>query len=477
MFGTYLLRELANRRKQTTIIAIGMALAIALVVVLNAVSAGVREAQSRVLESIYGVGTDLTVTGTFEPGEGGTGPQTFTFGRDDGETAEGTTELSQSRLVTARGSVAMDASTIETVASVDGVASAAGTLSLENMTFSGAMPAASDDGEVTQDMVAPAVPGTGGADGAGGSEFGVDTFSVEGVDSVEVGPLSATELVDGRMLEDSDAGAPVAVLDQTYASSEDLAVGDTVTIAGEEFEVVGIVASATADAATASDAYIPLDVAQELADLDDQVTTVYVQADSASSVDAVSTALESELPDATVSTQADLASNVSGSLSTASTLIANLGAWLSLLVLAAAFLLAILFTISGVTRRTREFGTLKAIGWSNGRIVRQVAGESLVQGLLGGALGIALGFAAVLAINLAAPSLTAGESPLGGLVGPSGPMTETAAETTVTLSASVTPIVLLLAVGLAVLGGLLAGAFGGWRAARLRPAEALRSVA
>jgi ABC-type lipoprotein release transport system permease subunit len=31
-------------------------------------------------------------------------------------------------------------------------------------------------------------------------------------------------------------------------------------------------------------------------------------------------------------------------------------------------------------------------------------------------------------------------------------------------------------VGLAVAGGLLAGAFGGWRAARLRPADALRRL-
>ena len=31
-------------------------------------------------------------------------------------------------------------------------------------------------------------------------------------------------------------------------------------------------------------------------------------------------------------------------------------------------------------------------------------------------------------------------------------------------------------VGLAIAGGLIAGAFGGWRAARLSPAEALRSV-
>jgi putative ABC transport system permease protein len=34
----------------------------------------------------------------------------------------------------------------------------------------------------------------------------------------------------------------------------------------------------------------------------------------------------------------------------------------------------------------------------------------------------------------------------------------------------------LLAIGLAIAGGLLAGAAGGWRAARLRPAEALRSA-
>ena len=53
--------------------------------------------------------------------------------------------------------------------------------------------------------------------------------------------------------------------------------------------------------------------------------------------------------------------------------------------MAAAFLIAFLFTILGVTRRTREFGTLKAIGWSNRRVVGQVAGESIEQGMIGGA--------------------------------------------------------------------------------------------
>jgi hypothetical protein len=46
----------------------------------------------------------------------------------------------------------------------------------------------------------------------------------------------------------------------------------------------------------------------------------------------------------------------------------------------------------------------------------------------------------------------------------------------VTLGAPVDATLILAAIGLAVLGGLFAGAVGGGRAARLRPAEALRSV-
>jgi len=47
---------------------------------------------------------------------------------------------------------------------------------------------------------------------------------------------------------------------------------------------------------------------------------------------------------------------------------------------------------------------------------------------------------------------------------------------TVQLGAPVSAQLALVAAGLAVAGGLLAGAFGGWRAARLRPADALRRV-
>ena len=71
MFFTYLRRELAGRRRQTAIVAIGMALAIALVMIVNSVASGVRDAQASVLESVYGVGTDLTVSQDPAPPEEG----------------------------------------------------------------------------------------------------------------------------------------------------------------------------------------------------------------------------------------------------------------------------------------------------------------------------------------------------------------------------------------------------------------------
>lgn len=494
MFFTYLRRELNGRRKQTAIIASGMALAIALVIIVNSVAAGVKSAQANVLESVYGVGTDISVTQTPTPPTDGERPGKFEFGSGDGTTADGTTSLSTSRLTSGPGAATMDASALTTVQGIKNVKAAAGTLSLTNMTFSGELP------DMSQTQTAPGAgqaPPSGGADGAGGSAFDVNSFTVLGLNPAgdAVGPLSAVGLTDGRGLEASDAGQANAVLDATYATTSELAVGDTIDVGGTTFTIVGIVSSTSGDAATAANVYIPLDLAQSISGQTGMISNIYVQAESATDISSVQAAIEKALPDTTVSTQADLASSVSGSLATASTLLSNLGLWLSIAVLAAAFLIAILFTISGVTRRTREFGTLKAIGWSNKRIVGQVAGESVVQGLIGGLIGAVVGLAGVIVINVIAPTLSGGASSGGfggGMAGPAmqagagnaqqgggfggPPGMQTQSLTEVTLNAPVSVDIILIAIALSIAGGLIAGALGGWRAARLSPAEALRSV-
>ncbi|WP_396659134.1 ABC transporter permease [Microbacterium oxydans] len=485
MYGTYLRRELAGRRKQTLIVAIGLAIAIALVIVVNALTAGVRDAQAQALASVYGVGTDLTVTGAAaEPGQG-EGPR-FDFDADAGESDGETTTLAQSTLRTDFLRGTLDSSVLDTVAATDGVSAASGALSLTNSTFSGEVPSG---GFAPQDGEQPAAPEEGqtppdGAAGGGGS-FGVDSFSVLGIDpaATAVGPMASATVTDGRGLDADDAEALVAMVDSTYASTNGITVGDTIDVAGSDVEVVGILGSTSDSADTAANVYLPLRTAQTLAGVDDVISTVYVQADSAASIDAVQSALAEELPDATVTSQSELASTVSGSLSSATALITNLGTWLSVIVLAVALLLSVLLTLSGVGRRTREFGTLKAIGWSNGRVVRQVAGESMVQGLIGGAAGLVLGVIGIVLINVLRPTVAAsggsqaGPGGMGG--GPTGGGAVFQGQQTadIVLQAPFTPGVLLAAVGLAVLGGVVAGAFGGWRAARLRPAEALRSVA
>lgn len=483
MYWTYLRRELAGRKKQTIIVAVGLAVAIALVIVVNALSAGVRDAQAQALESVYGVGTDLTVTGAAaEPGEGG--GQRFEFDSEAGETTDGTTSVSQSRLTADFMRGTLDASTVESVGSLDGVAAASGALSLTNITFSGEMP---DRSQMQQGGPGESgEPPAGGPDGAGGSAFDLDSFTVLGIDpdDTAAGPLSAVEVSEGRALAAGDAGELVAVVDASYATTNEISVGDTIDVGGSEVEVVGLIASTSSGADTAANVYIPLDVAQSLAGLDDVVSTVYVQATSANQIDAVQAEIEDSVAGATVSSQSDLASTVSSSLASASSLITNLGTWLSILVLAVALALAVLFTISGVTRRTREFGTLKAIGWSNGRVVAQVAGESVIQGLIGGAIGLAVGLAGIWIINLISPTISStaastgqagpgqGGGPMGGGFG--GMAQQAAAD--VVLHAPITLWVVAAAVGIAIAGGLIAGAFGGWRAARLSPAEALRSV-
>jgi putative ABC transport system permease protein len=111
--------------------------------------------------------------------------------------------------------------------------------------------------------------------------------------------------------------------------------------------------------------------------------------------------------------------------------------------------------------------------------VRQITGESLVQGALGGALGAAIGIGGAALVTAFAPTLkatvaNAAQQSLGPIAFGQGQVAS--GSQTVTLSAPVDAGLILLAVALALAGGLIAGAVGGGRAARLRPADALRSI-
>ncbi|MFI0807628.1 ABC transporter permease [Streptomyces echinatus] len=481
MFFTYLRRELRRRRKAALVVASGLALGIALVIVVDSVSNGMGKAQDKVLQSLYGLGTDMTVTKAASASTGDAQRPRFQFdarGDDDGS------EQSSDRVMV-RGFTTLASSTVTEVAGQQGVSAAAGGLSLDVVKVSGQF----TRGRFQQN-------GGAGAGGfqrgggeqpqgevqGGGADFGINQYTVYGTDvsRTGLGPLTSSEITSGRTFKATETDAEVAVADSAYAKEKKYKVGSAVTVKGTTYKVIGI---ATADSGdSAADLYIPLKQAQTLAGQKNKITTIYVKATDSQRIDSVKSAIQKNVPGTTVTTSADLAKTVSGSLSTASSLATRVGTWLSVAVLVAAFLVAGLLTSSAVSRRVREFGTLKALGWKSGRVTRQVVGEAVVNGLVGGALGIALGLAGAYAVTAVSPGLQAqlgtgtGGGGFGGGGPGGGPGRRTAQTLEVALTAPVSVTTVVLAVGLAVAGGLIAGAFGGWRASRLRPADALRRV-
>ncbi|MGW1225678.1 ABC transporter permease [Streptomyces sp. NPDC002530] len=486
MFFTYLRRELRRRRKAALVVASGLALGIALVIIVSSVSSGMSKAQDKVLESLYGLGTDMTVTkAAAAPGSGGTDRPRFQFDAKDGD--DDTTQSTDRVMV--QGFQSLAASTVDRVGEQKGVADAVGGLSLTVMKVDGQFKRGEfkqREGGASQGGGPGGFGGSGQPQGevqGGGASFDVNSYTVYGTDVTrqDLGPLTSSKITAGRTFTTAETDAKVAVVDSAYAKEKSLAVGKSLTIHGTTFSVIGVSTADSGDAA--ANVYVPLRQAQTLADAKDKVTTVYVKATDSQKIDSVKSAIQKNISGTTVTTSADLADTVSGSLSTASDLAAGVGKWLSLAVLAAAFLVAGLLTSSAVSRRVREFGTLKALGWKSGRVTRQVVGEALVNGLIGGVLGIAVGLAGAYAVTAVSPTLTAelGSSgggmrgPMGGGMG--GPGRQSASKALdIALTAPVSLSVILTAVGLAVAGGLIAGAFGGWRASRLRPADALRRV-
>jgi ABC-type lipoprotein release transport system permease subunit len=303
-------------------------------------------------------------------------------------------------------------------------------------------------------------------------------MSVSGVDvrKPDLATMTPDQITNGRYLAETPKRARgEAVVDLGFARQNDIGVGDETKVAGEEFEVVGLASSPLGG--DASNAYVELGRLQELSDREGRVNGIQVRADSSDAVVGLAEEIAGELPGADVVTAAELADRVGGSLDDADDLSSRLGTALVIVAILAAFLIATLLTLSSVQKRIREIGTLKALGWRQRLVVRQVAGESLVQGALGGLAGAAIGIAGAAIIDAIGPTLEASvEEQSGAGFGPFGQGDVTAGSTDVVLGAPVDAALLVLAIGLAIVGGLLAGAAGGLRAARLRPAEALRSA-
>lgn len=136
-----------------------------------------------------------------------------------------------------------------------------------------------------------------------------------------------------------------------------------------------------------------------------------------------------------------------------SVILGVLGTFLATIMGIAAVFTATSTMLAALAARTREIGILKAIGFRPFPIFLSFLFEATLLGLIGGLLGCLLTL------------------PLSGI---ETGTTNFQTFTEVAFAFRVTPNVLLTAVAFSLILGLLGGAWPAWRAARMKPTEAMR---
>jgi putative ABC transport system permease protein len=234
------------------------------------------------------------------------------------------------------------------------------------------------------------------------------TGSVPGTDQGrETFKLSYTE---GRARTAADEGSHVVTLGSDIARKFDKHVGDTISLKGVEFTVIGVMApTLTAPDQSAS---IPLSAAQELflktlppmfagtLRASDIATSMAVYPTPGQDVEALAARIRTEVPGVATMTGKDFDKQIGGATAILNSILVGI-ALISLLVGG----LSVVNTMAmSIAERTREIGIKRAIGGSRTRIVREFVLESALIGFLGGAIGLVLGAVVVVAANEAGRS-------------------------------------------------------------------------
>jgi len=232
---------------------------------------------------------------------------------------------------------------------------------------------------------------------------------------------------------------------------------DKLIIQGKEFRVVGVMEQ-IGNPADDSQVYIPLETAKELFDKEDEIDMIYVQIKSGYEPDEVAENIKKKLRKArnekegeetfSVQTFEQLLETFSDIFVVVQGVLVGIAA-ISLLVGG----IGIMNTMyTSVLERTKEIGTMKAIGAKNSDILYIFLFESGLLGLVGGAIGILIG------VGLAKGTEYIATTALG----------------TPFLQASFPLYLIAGALAFSFLIGTASGILPAMQAAKLKPADALR---
>jgi putative ABC transport system permease protein len=173
------------------------------------------------------------------------------------------------------------------------------------------------------------------------------------------------------------------------AGDSNKTVGDRITIDTVDFRVVGIYSVGNVFGDSAS--MLPLTALQGLERKPGTVTLAFVKVKPGTDVAALRATIEKDNPAlATVRTESEF-----GRVDRNLRLISAANVATSILALVIGAIGVMNTTVMSVFERTREFGVLRAIGWTRARVVGLVMGEAVLISLAGAAVGLAMGYVAL----------------------------------------------------------------------------------
>lgn len=271
--------------------------------------------------------------------------------------------------------------------------------------------------------------------------------------------VQTVELLDGRDLKKDDKFKLVVGYNHAYGDiwKRGIKIGEIIEVEGYDFKVIGVykkVGNPYDDAAL----YITKDVLREILNVGDEESEIIVKTVEGFSPEDVADTIKRKLRQArgekedqetfSVQTSEQLLTTFQNIFAVVQGVLVGIAA-ISLLVGG----IGVMNTMyTAVLERTKEIGTMKAIGARNSHVLLLFLLESGLLGLVGGLIGVGIGI-----------SMAKGAEYIAGLyIG------------TPLLQASMNPLILFGALAFSFVIGTLSGILPAMQASRLKPAEALR---
>lgn len=314
-----------------------------------------------------------------------------------------------------------------------------------------------------------------GQDGerAGGPPRTLPVFvtGVSSIDDLKALGTGSASLTSGTF--DGNQAGNTAIVGKDLATKNNLSAGSTFQAFGQAVTVSG-----TYDAGNrfaGNSVVFPLETLRRLANEPGQSTAVAVKADSITNADGLANGIKQALGDkADVTAPSDQSSQAVTPLIS----IQAVATYSLIGAVAAGAIIIFLAMLMIVRERRREIGVLKAIGASNGSIVRQFIVEAFtftgISAIVGMFIGILFSGPVTRALvtsnatsGMGGPGMGGGGRGLGRILGGQGALRD--------IHAAVGYDVILYGLAAAFVIALVGSAIPAWLIAKVRPAEVMRS--